>query len=127
MKRLLTAAVFAGTLSILASAAFAMPPVKTANTAQGPVLTDAKGMTLYTFKKDTLGKSACYGKCAVNWPPLAAGAEVKGDGDYSVITRDDGKKQWAYKGKALYGWVKDEKPGQTTGHGVKGVWEVARP
>ena len=36
------------------------------------VFTDAKGMTLYTFDKDTAGKSACNGPCAANWPPLMA-------------------------------------------------------
>jgi predicted lipoprotein with Yx(FWY)xxD motif len=34
-------------------------------------------------------------------------------GDYSIITRDDGKKQWAFKGKPLYFWAKDQKAGDT--------------
>ena len=34
----------------------------------------------------------------------------KATGDYTVITRDDGKKQWAFKGKPLYFWAKDTKP-----------------
>tara|TARA_R110000772_G_scaffold232445_3_gene343985 strand:+ start:854 stop:1237 length:384 start_codon:yes stop_codon:yes gene_type:complete len=127
MKRLFTAAAFAGALSVLATAAFAMAPTKSMTTGLGPVLTDTNGMTLYTFKKDKPGKSMCNGKCAVAWPPLMAAAGAKAEGDYSVITRDDGTSQWAYKGMALYGWVKDQKPGDTTGHGFKNVWEVARP
>jgi predicted lipoprotein with Yx(FWY)xxD motif len=43
-----------------------------------------------------------------------------------VIVRDDGSRQWAYKGKPLYLWVKDHKPGDTTGDGFRGVWHVAR-
>lgn len=104
-------------------------PAKTGNTALGPVLTDAKGMTLYTFDKDaTPGKSVCNGPCAKNWPPLMAAADAKPMGDWTVITRDDGSKQWAYKGKPLYGWVKDQKPGDTTGDGfLNGAWHVAKP
>jgi len=48
-------------------------------------------------------------------------------GDLSIVTRDDGKKQWALKGMPLYYWVKDTKPGETTGEGVMGAWHVAKP
>ena len=59
-------------------------------------LTDAHGMTLYTFDRDAAaGKSACNGKCADNWPALAANDADQPSGDYTIITRDDGKKQWA--------------------------------
>ena len=47
--------------------------------------------------------------------------------DYSVVTRDDGRKQWAYKGKPLYFWAKDQKPGDRTGDGFNNVWRVAKP
>ena len=87
------------------------------------------GMTLYTFDKDTAGsgKSVCNGACATNWPPLMATDLDKPAGDYSVVTRDDGKKQWALKGKPLYYWVKDTKPGDRTGDGVLGAWHTAKP
>ena len=42
------------------------------------------------------------------------------------MTRDDGSKQWAYKGKPVYLWVKDKKPGDKTGHGVREVWHVIK-
>ena len=92
------------------------------------VLAGKNGMTLYTFDKDTAGsgKSVCNGPCATNWPPLMAG-ETTPSGDYSVITRDDGQKQIAYKGKPLYFWIKDTKPGDTTGNGFNNVWRTATP
>ena len=97
-------------------------------TAKGDVLADAKGMTLYTFDKDSAGKSACNGPCATNWPPLKAEASARAEGGYSVVTREDGSKQWAYKGKPLYTWTKDAKPGDTTGDGfLNGAWHIARP
>lgn len=84
-------------------------------------------MTLYTFDKDSDGKSACNGPCAKNWPPLMAKADDIASGDWSIITRDDGGKQWAYKGKPLYFWVKDTKAGDRTGDGVNNVWHTAKP
>lgn len=89
------------------------------------VLVGSNGMTLYTFDKDAEGKSMCNGKCAENWPPLLAD-DTTPSGDFSVVTRDDGKKQVAYKGKPLYYWVKDQKPGDRTGDGVNNVWRVAK-
>src|ERR1700747_1970666 len=93
----------------LASAAFAVPPTKTGTTTKGSVLTDAKGMSLYTFDKDSGGKSACNGPCATNWPALKAEASDKADGGYTIIARDDGSKQWAYKGQPLYTFTKNKK------------------
>jgi predicted lipoprotein with Yx(FWY)xxD motif len=104
-------------------AAHAQEPAKKA--ADG-TLTDGKGMTLYTFDKDAGGKSACNGPCATNWPPLMAAGDAKAMGDWTVVTRDDGSKQWAYKGKPLYTWVKDTKPGDKTGDNVNNVWHVAK-
>lgn len=99
-----------------------------ASVAHG-VLTGPNGMTLYTFDKDTAGsgKSVCNGPCATNWPPLMASDSDKPSGDYSVVVRDDGQKQWAFKGKPLYYWVKDAKPGDMTGDGFNKVWQVAKP
>lgn len=95
--------------------------------ASGGMLTGSNGMTLYVFDKDAAGKSMCNGPCATNWPPLFAMDGDMASGDYSIITRDDGKKQWALKGKPLYYWAKDQKPGDKTGDGFNGVWHVAKP
>ena len=105
----------------------AAEPPKVAETPKGPALADSRGMTLYTFDKDDGGKSACTGKCAENWPPLMADPTASAPAGYSLVTREDGGKQWAYKGKPLYGWVKDAKPGDTTGDGVNNSWHIAKP
>jgi predicted lipoprotein with Yx(FWY)xxD motif len=83
-------------------------------------------MTLYTYAKDPAGKSACVGPCAKNWPPLAATASDRPTGDYTIITRDDGSLQWAHKGKPLYTYFKDSKPGDRVGDGWNMVWFVIR-
>ncbi|MFC4278644.1 COG4315 family predicted lipoprotein [Achromobacter aloeverae] len=108
---------------LMTGTAFAAPPAKVSN----GVLVGDKGMTLYTFDNDKDGKSACNGGCATNWPPFAAPASAKAEGDWSVITRDDGSKQWAIKGKPLYYWTKDKAPGDKTGDGFKDVWHAAKP
>jgi predicted lipoprotein with Yx(FWY)xxD motif len=128
MRKLITAAIGAGILSICVAAALAQTaPAKTADTSKGKTLVDDKGMTLYIFDRDTSGKSNCNGQCATNWPPLQAATDAKPSGDWTVVTREDGGKQWAYKGKPLYRWAKDTKPGDVTGDGVNSVWHIAAP
>jgi predicted lipoprotein with Yx(FWY)xxD motif len=105
-------------------------PLKHARAGQvGKVLTGPNGMTLYTFANDKEpGKSACTGPCAENWPPFRPEANaVAPKAPLSVITRDDGSKQYAWKGKPLYYWKDDKKPGDATGHKVRDVWFVAQP
>lgn len=114
------------TLAILGGcAAMAAAPTKVAD----GVLVGPNGMTLYTFDKDVVGsgKSVCNGPCATNWPPLMATASDKASGDYSIINRDDGTKQWAVKGKPVYFWSKDSKPGDKTGDGFLKLWQTAKP
>lgn len=100
--------------------------VKAMKTGKGEVLTDSKGMTLYTFDKDAKGQSNCYDQCAKKWPPLTAASGAKAMGDFSAVKRKDGSMQWAAKGMPLYLWQGDKKPGDTTGDGVGGVWHVAK-
>ena len=115
-------------LLMLAAPAFAQTaPAKTATTAKGSALVDVKGMTLYVFDRDATGKSNCNGPCATNWPPFAAPTGAKASGDWTVVTRDDGAMQWAYKGKPLYAFSKDGKPGDATGDDFNHVWHIAAP
>lgn len=116
-------------VTTVATVAFAqMAPTKTGESTKGKVLTNENGMTLYVFDKDSSGKSACNGPCAGNWPPLMANTGAMAMGDYSVISREDGSKQWAYKGRPLYTWKNDKKPGDITGDGfLNGAWHIAQP
>ena len=115
-------AIFAAGSAFAADPASATPPAM-----KGGMLVSASGMTLYTFDKDSDGKSACNGPCATNWPPLMATADAKPSGDWTIVTRDDGSKMWALKGKPLYTFAKDTKPGDTTGDGFNSVWHLAKP
>ncbi len=97
----------------------------------GSYLTDIAGMTLYTFKKDSPGKSACEGPCVGIWPLYYRESVDAKDGlaggDFGTITRADGVKQTTYKGMPLYYFSKDAKAGDTAGQGFKDLWSVAKP
>jgi predicted lipoprotein with Yx(FWY)xxD motif len=93
-----------------------------------PVLTDAKGMTLYYFMLDTTTRSACAGDCAVIWPPLlstpAPGPKEKLPGKLTVVLTANGA-QAAYNGHLLYTYSGDDAVGQANGQGIGGKWWVA--
>ncbi len=117
--------VVAATLALVLAGCGSMPAVKYTD----GIMTNSAGMTLYVFDKDAIfsGKSVCNGQCATNWPPFAAGSAEQAGGDWTVITRDDGSKQWAWLGRPLYSWSKDQKPGDMTGEGINKVWHVVKP
>lgn len=98
-------------------------------TVANGVYVGPNGMTLYTFDRDVMGsgKSVCNGPCATNWPPLMASAADQASGDWTVVVRDDGTRQWAYRGKPVYYWIRDAKPGDRTGDGVNNAWRLVRP
>ena len=114
------------TAALLATSFAAVAQSAPATKAADGTWTNASGMTLYVFDRDAGGKSACNGPCAANWPPLMVTGSGAASGDWTVIVRDDGGKQWAYKGKPLYTWSKDAKAGDKTGDGVNSVWHVAK-
>lgn len=99
----------------------------------GSYLTDANGMTLYVFTKDSPGTATCYNQCAANWPPLLlqAGESLNAPpglgGRLDAIARTDGTRQVTLNGAPLYHWARDKAPGETTGNKVNGVWFVAEP
>lgn len=118
-------------LAILAAGggAFAAEPASaTPPMMKNGMFVTASGMSLYTFDKDaTPGKSVCNGPCATNWPPALVADGAKASADWTIIIRDDGLKQWAYKGKPVYAFAKDTKPGDKTGDGfLNGAWHIAK-
>src|SRR3954465_7829950 len=88
----------------------------------GNILVDSQGHTLYLFKKDSGTKSACFGACATNWPPLRdAGKPTVGSGAsrsmVATTARSDGRPEVTYNGHPLYLFTGDSKPGNTNGQG----------
>ena len=110
--------------ALVATLAHAEPAAKMAN----GMLVNTSGMTLYTFDRDVAasGTSVCNGPCAVLWPPAAAAADAKPEGDFTIVVRDDGARQWAYKGKPVYTYSGDRKAGEMTGDNFKDSWHVIK-
>ncbi|EIK46446.1 putative lipoprotein [Cellvibrio sp. BR] len=94
-------------------------------TAAGAADNSRLDFTLYTFDDDTPGVTTCFGACLAAWPALYAPADAQAFGDFTVITRDETSKQWAYKGLPLYFFVGDNAPGDVTGEYTD--WTIARP
>ena len=122
-------------LSFVAMPVIALSVAACASTMNSPgpakmsngVLVGTNGMTLYTFDNDKVaGKSACNGPCATLWPPLTATASDQSMGDWTVITRDDGSRQWAYKGKPVYFYQADKAAGDKTGENFRNVWHTVK-
>jgi predicted lipoprotein with Yx(FWY)xxD motif len=93
------------------------------------LLTNASGLTLYSFAPDTAAKSACYASCAAYWPPVtgtpSAGTGVTGQ--LGTITRTGGATQATYDGHPLYTYIGDSAPGQASGNNLNlngGLWHV---
>jgi predicted lipoprotein with Yx(FWY)xxD motif len=110
------------TALILSSTAQANPTVESSG-----MLTSKDGKTLYTFTKDAPGKSNCNGGCLGVWPAFTVANPALAGGDFSIVTRDDGAQQWAFKGQPLYFYSGDTKSGDMTGEGKGGVWFVVKP
>ena len=109
------------------SAAAAASGLKTAKVGGVTVLTNSKGLTLYSFAPDTATASKCYGSCAAYWPPAigtaAAGAGLPGK--TGTIKRTNGSLQLTYNGHPLYTYVGDSGPGQANGNNLNlngGLW-----
>ena len=128
MRRFTWALFAIGVYALTGCAALAQTaPAKTGDTSKGKALVDGAGMTLYWYDRDSAGTSNCVEACANNWPPFKAPADAKAPADWTVVTRKDGGRQWAYKGKPLYTFYKDGDPGDAKGDGLNNVWHIAAP
>jgi predicted lipoprotein with Yx(FWY)xxD motif len=90
------------------------------------VYADTLGLTLYVYGEDKPGHSACSGGCAQNWPPAVVPVGAAPHGDWGVISRSDGTRQWTHGGLPLYRFAKDKEVGDVGGDGAGGgAWHVA--
>lgn len=95
---------------------------------RGDILVEIKGRGVYTYDGDKVAnQSDCFAQCRLLWPPVYAEDDAKPKGSFTIFVRkDDGKRQWAFKGKPLYRWVSDKKRGDAGGDGVAGVWRLIK-
>lgn len=99
------------------------PPIRKLNGH----LVDAKGRGLYTWDGDIAGNgSQCNSQCRLLWPPLYADEGAVPKGPFDLIKRDDGRYQWALRGRPLYRWASDKKWGDAGGDGVADMWRLVK-
>lgn len=105
----------------------------------GEILATSSGLSLYFFANDSMGDSNCNGaegdeqgsttdanSCAGIWPPLLALEGSVATDNFTIVERDSGAQQWAYKGYPLYTYIEDSAQGDIFGDGVNGIWDLAR-
>jgi predicted lipoprotein with Yx(FWY)xxD motif len=90
------------------------------------LLVSPTGMTLYTFDQDQPGASACAGDCTRTWTPFAPATADTRYGDFTILTRDDGSRQWAYKGRPVYLCNLDHAMGDVAGDKRDNAWHAVR-
>ena len=97
------------------------------SSAQAVVLTDFEGFTLYAFEGVAeSGDQTCSGRgCEMDWLPVPAPALALDLGQFSVVTRTDGFRQWAWRGRPLYRYRGDLLPGDVRGRAVNEGWTMA--
>jgi predicted lipoprotein with Yx(FWY)xxD motif len=125
----------------LALAAVALPASATAATKRvakermipslgKTVLTNNAGHTLYSLSVEKNGRFICTDRsCLALWHPLVvpAGTKPTGPAPLGTVKRPDGRTQVTYKGRPLYAFDQDLKPGEANGQGFKdiGTWHAA--
>ncbi len=132
-SRVIVGALAAAVLCALAGGAVAgnQAVVKSAKNRilEETILVNLKGMTLYRLSGEKQGALTCATPaCFAVWHPLwiPAGTTPTGAKHLGTLKRPDGRIQVTYKGGPLYTYLRDTKPGQVNGNGLKssGTWQV---
>ena len=115
---------FTSLLALASSVAIAAdPPIRKLDGH----LVDAKGRGLYTWDGDMAGNaSQCNSQCRLLWQPLFADEGAVPKGPFYLVKREDGRYQWALKGRPLYRWASDKKWGDAGGDGVADTWHLVK-
>jgi len=113
----------AGSIAGTRSTSMTSASVSLHKTKLGLILVNSKGHTLYLFRKDRNGKSACSGSCARFWPPLLSrGKPTAAPGVkrslLGTTRRSNGSLQVTYNKHPLYAYSLDKQTGQTKGEGA---------
>jgi len=91
--------------------------------AKGDVLVNHLGMMLYYLADKE--SEPCTGTCLESWPPLVAGELAGSFGDWTIVIRTDGVRQWAFQGRPLYAFAGDEEVGDAEGLHFDNRWSTA--
>ncbi|MGE4063740.1 MAG: hypothetical protein AB7E79_10285 [Rhodospirillaceae bacterium] len=102
--------------------------IKEVPDALGLVLMNHEGRTLYTFRGNpNQDLTACRASDTCDdWQPLLAPQIAKSAGDFGFVSRDDGLRQWTYRGQPLYTFASDlPASSYANGVGKDPAWQPA--
>jgi len=78
-------------------------------------------LPLYIFDGEPEGQSTCDKTCSAVWPIIQAQRNDKPMGLWTVVQRDDGRLQWAFRNKPVYTYFEDS-PNDARGIGKNMDW-----
>lgn len=102
----------------------APPQFEVATRAIGRLLVLNTDMSVYSYDGDAPNKSNCTGSCLDQWEPVPAPEAAVAQGEWSVVIRTGGGRQWAYRGKPLYRYIDDLKERSYEGSDIPGWHNV---
>jgi predicted lipoprotein with Yx(FWY)xxD motif len=76
-------------------------------TFNGRLLVNADGYSVYVSDQDSAGKSNCRANCEETWVPVRAPALAQADGEWTIVERAAGVRQWAFRKQPLYTYTRD--------------------
>ncbi len=100
------------------------PGFLVSNTVVGRLLQTERGFSVYASDADPAGQSKCDAACARTWPPMVAPQSVRPHGDWTIIERAPGVRQWVFRGKPLYRYALDSCARSLEGSDVPGWHNV---
>lgn len=91
------------------------PELEIAPFRTGHILITNKGYSVYSSDADAPNKSNCGDECLKQWAPVAAPQIAKPHGEWTIVERSPGIRQWAYRGKPLYTYRLEKRTRSMTG------------
>jgi len=91
-------------------------------TSIGRMLTTDLNESVYSFAADTARSAACTEECLVNWKPVSAPGLAREQGEWTLLERSPGERQWVFRGKPLYTYVLDTDSWSQEGSDIPG-WD----
>lgn len=76
----------------------------------GRMLVNYAGFSVYTWDGDRPNTSNCAGDCLKKWAPALAAETSQPQGEWTILQRSPGVRQWAYRKKPLYTYIADIRP-----------------
>ncbi|MBX7199110.1 MAG: hypothetical protein K1X51_07000 [Rhodospirillaceae bacterium] len=76
----------------------------------GRMLVNYAGFSVYAWDGDGPNKSNCTEACLKKWAPVLAAETSQPQGEWAIIQRSPGVRQWVFRKKPLYTYIADTRP-----------------